>query len=102
MTTFRHPATGVELNEIPITRTGALTEAERHTAQLLMAAGEPRWLAAARLGVHPLVVPARDSATKPRNLPRGNRLSARDTRADPRQSSMDDLLGAELPRRDKA
>lgn len=51
MSTFRHPTTGVELNEINVRRPH-LTEDEIETARLLRASGEAQQIIAAMLGTN--------------------------------------------------
>lgn len=52
MATFRHPKTGVELNQITVRRTQLLTETERETARLLLDGGEPLHIVAAMFGIN--------------------------------------------------
>lgn len=90
MTMKPHPVTGVLINEIE-TCSGPISEAERHTARLLLADGHPRWVVAAMLGRFPL---AFDGTGRKPERPRrvtGGDLPLRDARHDPRQISMDDF-----------
>lgn len=52
MATYRHPVTGVELNEITIRRTKPSAGAERKTVLLLAAAGETEHIIAAMFGTN--------------------------------------------------
>ena len=91
--TKRHPVTGVEINDIPIVRSGPVTDDERRTARLLLGDGHPRWLVAAMLGRFPLAYdgigapPASSRKTGHAHLPGSA------ARTDPRQFSLDDLFG---------
>lgn len=93
MGTKRHPATGVEINDILIVRTGPVSDDERRTARLLLGDGHARWLVAAMLGRFPL---AFDGIGGP---PTGSRktghghLPASAARSDSRQFSLDALFG---------
>ena len=93
MATIRHPVTGVVLNDMPIRR-NRLSEDEMRTARLLMAEGDPRWLAAAKLGAHALAINVQNVPRNDRRKPIGHELRASDARRDPRQAAMDDLLGS--------
>lgn len=93
MATTTHPVTGVEINELTIVRKRRLTEDEKRTARLLMNDGDPRWLAAAKLGVHPLGVDSPGRAPNEGRTNRGAGLPLADARRDPRQI---DLLSPDL------
>lgn len=90
MATYRHPVTGVILNEINITN-GPISEIERRTARLLLDEGHARWVVAAMLGRFPLAF--NGTGTKP---PRPRKVTGGDlplnaAKSDPRQLSMDDF-----------
>lgn len=85
-----HPVTGVMINEIePLGRKP--TETERETARLLAQAGDPRWLAAAKIGVHPLEIDPTGRDPRFAHRPRGGHLSANDAHDDPRQWGLSGL-----------
>lgn len=85
MTTYLHPVTGVELNDITIRRT-RLDDRDRATARQLRAEGDPRWLAAAKLGVHPLALDPAQGERPDRRATSGGHLSAGAAAQDARQS----------------
>lgn len=88
MTAFRHPETGVMLNELTVLRTGSISDDENRTAALLLAEGHPRWVVAAMLGRHPLAFngTGRSPADSRRKL--GGHLKTKDARTDIRQDNL--------------
>ena len=78
---------GVALNDITILR-GRLNAVEQAVALQLLHSGMPRWLAAAKLGVHPLAIPGGNSGRQTRRKPRGLRLDRQAALCDPRQIGM--------------
>lgn len=101
MATYRHPVTGVLVNEIEV-HNGPISEKERETARLLLAEGHARWVVAAMLGRFPLAFNGTGAKPIDRRRKIGGHLSVRDAARDPRQISMadvwadlfDDLFGA--------
>ncbi len=93
MSTKRHPVTGVEMNDIVIRRSSLRTDDLRRTARLLRAEGDPRWLAAARLGVHPLELDPGEGTEAAGRKPSGSTLSASAAAQDPRQDELWDWPG---------
>lgn len=101
MATPKHPGTGVELNIITVIRNRRLSPDELAVGRDFMLGGDPRWLAAARLGTHPLQLPALGRRTRARRKPRGGNLSACHARSDIRQSSFLHMIEAANPTTDR-
>lgn len=101
MATPKHPEDGVELNHITVIRNRRLSPEELAVGREYMLSGDPRWLAAARLGTHPLQLPALGRRSSARRKPRGGNLSARHARNDTRQINLLDLIEAAKPISDR-
>ena len=91
MTNPKDPASGVQLNEITVIRNRRLTQAEQAMADELMRCGTPRWLAAARLGTHPLNISRADNPAPRRTRATGRLLSTTAASRDVRQLRMQGL-----------
>lgn len=85
-----HPVTRVMINEIEVLGREP-TDKERETARLLAEDGDPRWLAAAKIGVHPLEIDPTGRDPRYARRSRGGHLSGDDARKDPRQMGFGDL-----------
>lgn len=91
MAMIPHPKTGVMINEIE-TRSGPISQAERDTAQLLLAEGHARWIVAAMLGRLPLAFNGTDAKPADNRRRHTHRTHSSASARTPRQFPRRDLF----------